>query len=80
MLIRLIVLIGIIYCAYCMYCKLMVNKPTEEWVDYTLKPYGYELSGSDPVHYYNLPRYRKPFRWPFKFFQSYPNNHMSPLH
>ena len=76
MLIKLAVLLGIIYCLYCLYCRFNVK---ENWVDYTLFPYGYVKSGSDPVNYYRRDRYRQPYRNGFKFIQSYPFTHSEPL-
>lgn len=49
----------------------------EGWQDYTLKPYNYVLSGSDPLYFYRYDRYRKPYRCGFKFFQSYPYPHLT---
>lgn len=50
----------------------------EGFQSYSLKPYGYVETGDDPLYFYNLNRYRKPYRWPFRFFQSYPYGHLSP--
>jgi len=49
----------------------------ETWQDYTLKPYNYILSGSDPLYFYRYDRYRRPYRDGFKFYQSYPIPHMT---
>jgi len=51
----------------------------EGFQSYSLNPYGYVYTGNDPLYFYNLDRYRKPYRWPFKFYQSYPYGHLSPL-
>ena len=55
---------------------LTLNEPFQ---NYTINPYGYVSTGNNPLYFYNLDRYRKPYRWPFRFYQSYPYGHMSPL-
>ena len=57
----------------------LTNKNTEYFQDYKLWPFGEVLSGTDPLYFYNYNRYRKPYRWPFRYFSSYPYSHMSPL-
>jgi hypothetical protein len=52
---------------------------SESFQDYQLYPYGEVYSGNDPLYFYNYNRYRKPYRWPFKYYSSYPYPHMSPL-
>ena len=49
----------------------------EKWQDYTLKPYNYIFSGRDPLYFYRRDRYRIPYRYGFKFYQSYPIPHMT---
>ena len=51
----------------------------ETWQDYSILPYKYVKSGADPLYFYAYNRYRKPYRWPFKYFSSYPYGHISPL-
>ena len=51
----------------------------ENWVNYKQKPYNYIKTGSKPVNFYERPRYRKPYRYPFQFRKSYPVDHMSYL-
>lgn len=53
-------------------------KNKEQFQNYVLQPYGYVKTGADPLYLYNRNRYRKPYRWPFKFYSSYPYSHMSP--
>lgn len=48
----------------------------ENWINYKLEPYGYNKTGHDPKYKYNLPRYRKPYRFGYKFEQSYPRMHL----
>ena len=50
----------------------------EYFQDYKLYPYGEVYSGSDPLYFYNYNRYRKPYRWPYKYYSSYPYPHMQP--
>lgn len=50
---------------------------TETWQDYTLQPYNYIYSGSDPLYFYRYDRYRRPYRDGFKFYQSYPIPHLT---
>lgn len=54
------------------------NITTEGWQDYQLCPYGDVRSGSDPLFFYNYNKYRKPYRWPFRYYSSYPWPHLEP--
>lgn len=58
---------------------LTLGYKSELFQDYKLFPYGEVYSGNDPLYFYNYNRYRKPYRWPFKYYSSYPYPHMSPL-
>lgn len=51
----------------------------ENWEVYKQKPYDYVKTGSSPLNFYERPRYRKPYRYPLKFRQSYPYDHMTYL-
>jgi hypothetical protein len=51
----------------------------ENWEVYKQKPLGYVKTGSDPLAFYERPRYRKPYKYPAQFRQSYPYDHMSYL-
>ena len=51
----------------------------ENWEVYQQKPYGYVKTGAKPLNFYERPRYRKPYRYPLKFRQSYPYDHMTHL-
>ena len=61
----------------------------ENWQDYTINPLGdnnpikdkfpYIDSGFNPLYLYLRNRYNKPYRYPFKFFKSYPMKHLSYL-
>ena len=78
-LVLLAVMLLIVYCIYCRMFKSTKSPTTEKWVDYKMLPYGSVREGTDPVHYYRRDRYRKPYRYGFKFAQSYPYNHYEPL-
>ena len=47
----------------------------ENWANYKTPPYNYVDTGRDPLHFYRRDRYRKPYRYPYKFYQSYPYPH-----
>lgn len=51
----------------------------EDWVGYIQKPYKHTKTGSKPYNFYALPRYRKPYRYPFQFTKTAPYNHKSYL-
>lgn len=53
------------------------NYTIENWQNYIIPPYNYVGNGSSPLNYYNYPRYRMPYRYPFKFYKSYPQIHYS---
>ena len=44
----------------------------EKWQNYMDLPFDYLDTGSNPLNFYQKDKYRKPYRWPFKFYQSYP--------
>ena len=51
----------------------------ENWEVYKQTPLGYARTGAAPLNFYERPRYRKPYRLPLKFRQSYPYDHMTHL-
>lgn len=51
----------------------------ENWVIYKQLPYKHLKTASEPVNFYKQSRYRKPYRYPFKFYKSYPVPHLSHL-
>lgn len=57
---------------------LCINRK-EQFQTYILKPFNYVKTGAEPIYFYKRNRYRKPYRWPFKFYSSYPYPNMSPL-
>ena len=52
---------------------------TESFVSYKIFPFNYIYTGNDLLDFYNKPRYRKPYRWPFRYLSSYPETHYSPF-
>jgi uncharacterized protein YxeA len=48
------------------------NKVNENFTTYNIEPYNFKTTGADPLVFYNYPRYKKPYRYPFKFYSSYP--------
>ena len=56
-------------------CAERKLKKVENWEMYRQKPYGYIKTGSAPLTFYERPRYRKPYRYPFTFDQEYPTPH-----
>jgi|TARA_Y100000389_G_C16963104_1_gene272002 hypothetical protein len=73
--ITLLLLIIILGCI----CAERKLKKIENWEMYRQKPYGYVKTGSAPLAFYERPRYRKPYRYPFTFDQEYPTPHKSHL-
>jgi hypothetical protein len=51
--------------------------PIEHFVPYTYGPYNYMTTGVDPLTFYPYPIYRKPYMYPYQFYQSYPSPHMT---
>ena len=59
---------------------LLYKQPIQEsWKNYRMKPYGEGRTGANPLTYYNLPKYRKPYRWPVCHNIEYPFPHCEPL-
>jgi len=53
--------------------KVSCDEVKESWVNYKSGPYGnYHSVNSNPVVFYNLPRYRKPYRWPVVAYTQHP--------
>ena len=51
----------------------------ENWIGYKQKPFGHVKTGTNPYNFYALPRYRKPYRYPFQFTKTAPIKHNSYL-
>ena len=61
----------------CIKQKLNKNNLKEEFITYEQPYYNYQNTGRDPLMFYAKPIYRKPYRFPFKFYKSYPIQHLS---
>ena len=72
-LVTLLLLIIILGCI----CAERKLKKVENWEMYRQKPHGYVKTGTAPLVFYERPRYRKPYRHPVTFDQSYPTPHKS---
>lgn len=49
----------------------------ETFQTYKVKPFGFVKTGKDPLRFVMKDRYRKPYRWPLKYYKSYPEPHFS---
>ena len=60
---------------------ICLSKPSllENWEIYKQLPYEHIKTGSKPLNYYVKTRFRKPYRYPFQFYKSYPVPHLSHL-
>jgi hypothetical protein len=48
------------------------NEVEEGFAMYEQQPFQYMYTGSEPLSYYRLDRYRLPYRYPDMFFSNYP--------
>ena len=64
----IILIILIIVCA----CYLASNQNMENFETYFYDPFNYGSTGSDPLSFYKYPIYRKPYRYPYKYYSSFP--------
>lgn len=55
-------------------------KTQENWEAYKQTPLNYVYSGSSPLMFYRRDRYRKPYRYPLKHYDSSPYPNMSYWH
>lgn len=76
-LILLLTAITVYLVVYLKVYHVVLNK--ENFQNYKMNPFGEVKTGNDPLYFYNYNRYRKPYRWPFRYYSSYPYPHMSPL-
>ena len=58
-----------------------VSDVREDWMNYPITPpyYRYIRNGVDPLRFFRKDRFRKPYRWPFTYYSSYPEPHMRHL-
>lgn len=77
----LIIFIFIAIFFICLFLKFIKSDKTikELWQDYKQLPYNYQLNGSDPLYFYRKDRFKKPYRYPYTFYKSYPTKHLSYL-
>lgn len=71
----ILLICSIIYCIN----KRNVNIQ-ENWEEYQQTPLNYIKSGSSPLGFYRRDRYRKPYRYPLKYYDSSPYPNMSYWH
>ena len=62
---------------YCIYNNQVKQDMQENWEAYKQTPLNYIYSGSSPLVFYRRDRYRKPFRYPIKHYDSSPFPNMS---
>ena len=72
LLLTIIVALLVFYMLYCMGANKM-----EMYQNYMTLPFDEVKTGSNPLDFYRKDKYRKPYRYPFKFHQSYPVPHMT---
>ena len=75
----IIVIIVIIVLYYLLNSKILENilARVETFVPYKRNPYGYWRTGADPLNYYKMTAYRKPYRYPYKYHTSYPYSYQT---
>jgi hypothetical protein len=53
--------------------RINCDEVKESWVNYKEGPYGnFQTTNANPVVFYNVPRYRKPYRWPVVAYTQHP--------
>ena len=58
-------------------CYLNLNISMENFETYFYDPFNYGDTGADPLTFYRYPIYRKPYRYPYQFYSSYPYPYLS---
>ncbi len=51
---------------------LSFQQTNENFETYFYDPFGYGSTGADPLTFYKYPIYRNPYRYPYKFYSSFP--------
>lgn len=75
-----VIILFVMFLLYLIFKYLRSNIPLKElWKDYEQSPYNYQLNGADPLYFYRKDRFRKPYRYPLKYYKSYPTKHLSYL-
>jgi hypothetical protein len=72
----LIVICAIIYYYFFPDVNIFNTKTKEDFAMYVEQPFGDVKTGSLPMGYYQKNAYRLPFRYPMKFYSSYPVPYM----
>ena len=68
----------VVICFILLVVLFSLNNNKDSFQNYMTIPYHYVKTGTDPLQFYVLNRYRKPYRWPYKVFTTYPTPHMKP--
>ena len=68
----IIILLFMALCTY--YLRTRFNEPFDT---YYRGPYSHIDTGTSPMVFYEYPTYRKPFDYPYTYYQSYPVPHLS---
>lgn len=58
-------------------CYLNMYSSIESFQTYSYMPFDYMTTGSDPLTFYQYPIYKNPYRYPYKFYSSYPYPYMT---
>ena len=69
----------VIFCFMLLFTIISLNNNKDFFQNYITIPYRYVKTGTDPLQFYYRNRYRKPYRWPYKVFTSYPIPYMKPI-
>ena len=59
-------------------CNKLENT-IEGWTNYQQNPLGNWYTGFDPLQFYNVPRFRHPYRYPVCHIKDYPVKHCAHL-
>ena len=56
-----------------------LSNHVEGWTNYQQNPLGNWYTGFDPLEFYDVPRYRTPYRYPVCHIKDYPIKHCAHL-
>ena len=73
-----IILFIVVVFVFLVDCNHLESK-VEGWSNYQQEPLGNWYTGFDPLKFYNVPRYRKPYRYPACQIVDYPVKHCAHL-
>lgn len=77
-LLAIIVLFVFLIYLFLVDCNSLESK-VEGWTNYQQLPLGNHYTGFDPLQFYDVPRYRKPYRYPVCHIVDYPVKHCAHL-